>query len=83
MSILVLRIEKIVPKTILDNMIYNMKSVNQHRKTLRLLISSLTFILLFTSQLFAQEADIDNGKKLLIPIVPLVINWKVNYRATS
>ncbi len=41
-----------------------MKSVNQHRKTLRLLISSLTFILLFTSQLFAQEADIDNGKKL-------------------
>ncbi|MET2983800.1 c-type cytochrome [Aureibaculum conchae] len=31
---------------------------------MRLLISSLAFILLFTSQLFAQEADIDNGKKL-------------------
>ena len=41
-----------------------MKSVNQHRKILRILVSSLTFVLLFTSQIFAQEANLDNGKKI-------------------
>ena len=41
-----------------------MKSVHYRRKTLKLLISSLNFVLLFSFQLFAQEADVENGKKL-------------------
>ena len=41
-----------------------MKSVNQHSKPLRLFLSSLIFILLFTMQLFAQDGNAENGKKL-------------------
>ncbi len=44
-----------------------MKSVNQHNRFLRLFLSSLTFILLFTSQLSAQEIDstqVRTGKKI-------------------
>ncbi len=41
-----------------------MKSVNQHSKPLKLFLSSLIFILLFTIQLFAQEGNAENGKKI-------------------
>ena len=44
-----------------------MKSVNQHNRILRLFLSSLTFILLFSFQLSAQEIDstqVRNGKKI-------------------
>jgi len=41
-----------------------MKSVLQHKKILRLLLSSLTFILLFTTQLSAQDGDAKRGKGL-------------------
>ena len=41
-----------------------MKSVIQHSKTLRILLSSLTFILLFTSIISAQEGDAEKGKNL-------------------
>ncbi len=41
-----------------------MKSVNQHRKPLRLFLSSLIFILFFTMQLFAQDGNAKNGKKI-------------------
>ena len=39
-----------------------MKSVLQHNTILRLLLSSLTIILLFTTQLSAQEGDANKGK---------------------
>jgi mono/diheme cytochrome c family protein len=44
-----------------------MKSVNQHNRFLRLFLSSLTFILLFSFQLSAQEIDstqVRKGKKI-------------------
>jgi mono/diheme cytochrome c family protein len=44
-----------------------MKSVNQHNRILRLFLSSLTFILLFSFQLSAQEIDsvqVRKGKKI-------------------
>lgn len=41
-----------------------MKSVNQDSKPLRLFLSSLTFVLFFTMQLFAQSGDAENGKKI-------------------
>ena len=44
-----------------------MKSVNQHNRFLRLFLSSLTFILLFSFQLTAQEIDsvqVRKGKKI-------------------
>ncbi|MGB5363713.1 MAG: c-type cytochrome [Aureibaculum sp.] len=41
-----------------------MKSVIQHSKALRILLSSLTFILLFTSVISAQEGDAEKGKNL-------------------
>ena len=41
-----------------------MKSVNQDSKPLRLFLSSLTFVLFFTMQLFAQSDDAENGKKI-------------------
>lgn len=58
--------EKIVPKQ--DRYInYNMKSVEKHSQTLRLLLSSLTLFLLFSFQLSAQEIDslqVVKGKKI-------------------
>ncbi len=41
-----------------------MKRVNQRSKILKLLLSSLTFILLFTIQISAQSGNAENGKKL-------------------
>ena len=44
-----------------------MKSVHKHNQTLRLFLSSLTLLLLFTFQLTAQEIDstqVRNGKKI-------------------
>jgi len=41
-----------------------MKRVNQRSKILKLLLSSLTFILLFTIQISAQSVSVENGKKL-------------------
>ncbi len=41
-----------------------MKSVIQHSKAFRILLSSLTFILLFTTLISAQEGDAEKGKNL-------------------
>ena len=58
--------EKIIPKKD-RNIFYNMKSVKQHNRILRLFLSSLTLILLFSLQLSAQEIDslqVATGKKI-------------------
>jgi cytochrome c2 len=41
-----------------------MKSVKQHRKPSRFIISSLAFLFIFSLNLSAQDVDVANGEKI-------------------